>query len=116
MAELKPCPFCGGTKLNIDSKRTFQYGAKKHCSVTVRCMKCHARSPVVGINMPNGQYNEREICESAVIEAWNRRPPETVKVETSFYDQEETYPDCTVQVLTNTATGETSVGWWRNEN
>ena len=38
-----------------------------------------------------------------------------VKVETSFYDHEETFPDCTVQVLTNTATGETSVGWWRNE-
>lgn len=73
MAELKPCPFCGGTKLKIDSKRTFQYGGKKHCSVTVRCMKCHARSPVVGINMPDGRYNEREICESAVIEAWNRR-------------------------------------------
>ena len=38
-----------------------------------------------------------------------------VKVETSFYDQEETFPDCTVQVLTNSATGETSVGWWKNE-
>ena len=31
-----------------------------------------------------------------------------------IYDKEETYPDCTVQVLTNTATGETSVGWWNN--
>jgi hypothetical protein len=36
-------------------------------------MKCHARSPVVGINMPKMFYNEREICEEAVIEAWNRR-------------------------------------------
>ena len=33
--ELKPCPFCGGTKLKIDSKRTFRHGGKKHCSVTV---------------------------------------------------------------------------------
>mgnify|MGYP007101876401 CR=1 FL=1 len=33
----------------------------------------------------------------------------------SLYDQEELYPDCTVQVLTNTVTGETSVGWWRND-
>lgn len=47
--KLKPCPFCGSTKLKIESKRTFNYG-KKHCSVTVRCMKCHARSPVVGDN------------------------------------------------------------------
>lgn len=31
--KLKPCPFCGSTKLKIESKRTFNYG-KKHCSVT----------------------------------------------------------------------------------
>lgn len=31
------------------------------------------------------------------------------------YDQEETIPNCTVQILTNTKTGATSVGWWRNE-
>lgn len=23
---LKPCPFCGSTKLKIESKRTFNYG------------------------------------------------------------------------------------------
>lgn len=39
---------------------------------------------------------------------------EIVKVETNFYNKEEIYPDCTVQVLTNTATGETSVGWRKN--
>ena len=52
--------------------------------------------------------------KKVAIEAWNRRAPEIVKVETNFYDKEETYPDCTVQVLTNTATGDTSVGWWKN--
>ena len=36
------------------------------------------------------------------------------KVEVSFYDKEETYPNCTVQVLTNTVTGDVSVGWWKN--
>lgn len=41
---------------------------------------------------------------------------EIVKVETNIYDKEEIYPDCTVQVLTNTATGETSVGWWKNDD
>lgn len=73
MEELKPCPFCGSNKLKIDSKRTFAYGGKKHCSVTVRCMKCYARSPVVGINIPDKQYDEREICKVAVIEVWNKR-------------------------------------------
>ena len=73
--KLKPCPFCGSTKLKIESKRTFNYN-KRHCSVTVRCMKCHARSPVVGINVDNNQYNERELCESQVTESWNERVSE----------------------------------------
>lgn len=38
-----------------------------------------------------------------------------LKVETSFYDKVETFPNCTVQVLTNTVTGDVSVGWWKNE-
>lgn len=73
--ELKPCPFCGSDKLKIDSKRTFIHDPhnKKRCSVTVRCMKCRARGPVVGILMPDMQYNETEICKEAVCEAWNRR-------------------------------------------
>ena len=33
-------------------------------------------------------------------------------METNLFDKEEIYPDCTVQVLTNTVTGEQSVGWW----
>ncbi len=33
---------------------------------------------------------------------------------TIVFDEEETYPDCTVQVLTNTVTGEVSIGWWPN--
>lgn len=33
----------------------------------------------------------------------------------SFFDQEEIVENCTVQILTNTKTGEVSVGWWRNE-
>lgn len=70
--QLKPCPFCGSNKLKIDSKRTYNY-KNKHCSVTVRCMRCHARSPVVGVNMPNNQYNERDLCKEVVIAAWNRR-------------------------------------------
>ena len=33
--------------------------------------------------------------------------------ELNVYDKEETFEDCTVQVLTNTVTGETSVGWYQ---
>ena len=34
---------------------------------------------------------------------------------TGYYDEVEEIPNCTVQILRNSATGETSVGWWRNE-
>lgn len=35
---------------------------------------------------------------------------ETVK--SNLYDKEEIIYPCTVQILTNTITGEVSVGWW----
>lgn len=37
------------------------------------------------------------------------------RIETSFYDKEEIHENCTVQVLTNTKTGDVSVGWWKND-
>ena len=36
-------------------------------------------------------------------------------VECNLYDMEETYPNCTVQILRNSVTGDVSVGWVRNE-
>lgn len=36
-------------------------------------------------------------------------------VEANVYDEAEEYPDCTVQILHNSVTGEYSVGWWKNE-
>lgn len=38
-----------------------------------------------------------------------------MSTEINVYNREDRYPDCTVQVLTNTFTGQTSVGWWQNE-
>lgn len=35
------------------------------------------------------------------------------EVSVSLYDREEIIEGCTVQILTNTVTGEQSVGWWR---
>ena len=34
--------------------------------------------------------------------------------EGDYFDEEEIIPDCTVQVLRNSKTGEVSYGWWRN--
>lgn len=36
-------------------------------------------------------------------------------VKTNMFDEEETYPNCTVQILRNSVTGEESVGWFRND-
>ena len=36
-------------------------------------------------------------------------------VDTSLFDEEEVYYPCYVQVLRNSVTGETSVGWWQEE-
>jgi hypothetical protein len=37
------------------------------------------------------------------------------RIEARVYDKEEVYTNCTVQILTNTVTGDVSVGWWRND-
>ena len=34
--------------------------------------------------------------------------------EISFYDEEEIVENCTVQILSNSKTGDISIGWWRN--
>lgn len=36
------------------------------------------------------------------------------EVEINIFDKEEIHENCTVQILTNTVTGEVSVGWWEN--
>ena len=37
------------------------------------------------------------------------------KIEIPIYDIEEIHHGCTVQVLTSSVTGESSVGWWKEE-
>lgn len=37
------------------------------------------------------------------------------RVDIPIYDQEEIHHGCTVQVLTSSVTGESSVGWWKEE-
>lgn len=37
------------------------------------------------------------------------------EIASSIFDTVERYDNCTVEVLTNSVTGEQSVGWWDNE-
>lgn len=120
-SNLKPCPFCGGTNLGFSSKTVARkYGSCRAYHGAIYCKKCNAYGARVLSEtiknvypMPDVDFDE---LERRAVEAWNRRTPEIVKIETNIYDKEEIYHDCTVQVLTNTATGETSVGWWKNGN
>lgn len=36
-------------------------------------------------------------------------------IDLNIYDEEIVYPNCTVQLLRNSQTGEELVGWWINE-
>lgn len=93
MAEtLLPCPFCGG------AASIGMYTRRIGNTYSVFCTQCGAESFDL--------FPDKE----QATEAWNRRHKET-----NVYDQEEIFEDCTVQILTNSVTGETSVGWWKNE-
>lgn len=104
--ELKPCPFCGCKDIRKLVKRSRADIWCSECGVNM-AMSCFASYSTLS--------DADKYIGSILVKNWNRRTPEILKVETNIYDKEEIYPDCTVQVLTNTATGETSVGWWRNE-
>ena len=53
-----------------------------------------------------------DVTEEALEEAFLDGPIiDTVGI----YDEVEVHDNCTVQILRNTITGQTSVGWWENE-
>ena len=65
----------------------------------------------IGLNIDYGkQYPE----DTTIITHWMPLPEPPNEVKTNIFDHEDIYHDCSVQILTNTTTGETSVGWWRN--
>lgn len=84
--KLKPCPFCGGTSLTVDSKAK-EVGSNgldipvDNVTFSVRCNKCHARGATAGgrvlrytldLELPKWSKTRAELYEQA-ISAWNRR-------------------------------------------
>ena len=92
MNNLLNCPLCGETGQIKDVHGKFRSG-------WVGCPKCSL-------------YIQWKVSPAGAVAKWNRR----TAVKTGVFDLEEIYPDCTVQVLKNTDTGETSVGWWKNDS
>ena len=57
-----------------------------------------------------------DVHDECVKKLLHHPKEEIIEVETNMYDKEEIYPNCTVQILTNTVTGEVSIGWWKNNS
>ena len=51
---------------------------------------------------------------AALMNTASAEDGKTLLDEINMFDDEEIHENCTVQVWKNTATGETSVGWWQN--
>ena len=91
MNDLKPCPFCGGTKLKIDRKSRLagwnglDMRVEMH-TYSVRCNTCHARGGAVGGRVMNERFTRcaqlpdwattDKALEEKAIEAWNKRAEE----------------------------------------
>lgn len=87
--ELKPCPFCGSTKLKIDCKSVVVgwrgIDARiKNRAYSVRCNVCHARGGTVSgdvITSRLSEYRDRmpewattdDKLKERAAEAWNLR-------------------------------------------
>ena len=93
MERIENCPCCGG-----EGKLKDVHGRIRHG--WVGCSECRL-------------FINWNIDPAGAIRAWNRRT--VVRVDAPIFDREEIFPDCTVQVLTNSLTGEQSVGWWPNK-
>lgn len=88
MDKLKPCPFCGGTKLKIERKSRLagwnglDMRVEMH-TYSVRCNTCHARGGAIGGRVMDDPWTRcsqfpdwvttDKTLEAKAAEAWNRR-------------------------------------------
>ena len=85
--------------------------------LTVRqCPMCGAEGNVYDSRVQrDGTIKRWRSCPQC-YERWKTiesRPKQ--KVDIPIYDQEQIIENCTVQILTNSITGDVSVGWWENK-
>lgn len=77
MAELKPCPFCGG-KAKFFTKASSARGVTRGWEFGVFCYKCGITSPKTNYLLEAqlddfGEITTRTDERPEAIEAWNRR-------------------------------------------
>ena len=71
--EIKPCPFCGNTKLKVESKHNGKWVGTGTHSAAVRCSKCHARGPTASCKAADSYWSADKATEQRAIELWNER-------------------------------------------
>ena len=82
--EIKPCPFCGNTKLKVESKHHGHHYYEGTHSASVRCSKCHARGPTASckVDKEGHRYSRAdEDTKQKAIELWNSVPRATTSCE-----------------------------------
>ena len=72
-----PCPFCGNTKLKVESKHNGKWSNTGTHSATVRCSKCHARGPAASCKVSDSRWEADDATKQKAIELWNKRLIET---------------------------------------
>lgn len=77
MANINPCPFCGSTKVSVESKAgkiSYKTGVGVQTKTfSVRCNKCHARGPTISGNYRTTVRNEDCPEYENAIFKWNDR-------------------------------------------
>lgn len=72
MAELKPCPFCGGREVNYDYRYVGRNRFREEAYITfLKCDICGAQTKAMSFD--GNDRDDREATEAKVMEAWNRR-------------------------------------------
>ena len=83
------------------------------------CSQCPLCYDYMMCSLRDGRFSHMgepfDCCEMRLADCPLVELPEQT-VETNLFDKEEIHDNCTVQVLTNSVTGEVSVGWWENDN
>lgn len=77
MAELKPCPFCGGTA-KFFTKVSCSSGVTRGWEFGIFCVKCSVASPKTNYRLEVQLDTDGEVITTIderllAIEAWNRR-------------------------------------------
>ena len=72
-SQISPCPFCGSTKLKVESKHNGKWSNTGTHSATVRCSKCHARGPTASCKVSDSRWSADEATKQKAIELWNVR-------------------------------------------